>query len=726
MWVEADTNIPSGESLVRQILFGKRFFREEFGYESETLWLPDVFGYSAALPQLLKQTGIKYFMTTKISWNEYNKLPYDSFMWEGIDGSKVLTHFITTTEMDNLPEKFFTTYNGDINPGSVMGSWERYQQKNINEQVLISYGFGDGGGGPTKEMLEMSKRLSKGIPGCPTVELTTSKDFFDTLEKNVENNPKLPRWVGELYFEYHRGTLTTMARNKRYNRLAEIAYQELEWLCSMNQVLTRADYPTKEINMGWKMICLNQFHDIIPGSSIKKVYDDSKEHYEAILKEAKVLKQKAIEDIVNAMDIEQTSLIVFNPLSFERDEVVEFEYQGEKKSAYLTNIPSKGYRCYAINTITDSNANRIFLTPHKLENQFYEIMLNDEGEIISLMDKRHNRQVIKEDERANVFQAFEDKPHNWDAWDINIYYQEKMWSVHEDVTICIEELTDEKGTLCISRKFGKSTIRQYMTIFSHIDRIDFHTFIDWKETHVLLKVAFPVDIVATEATYDIQFGNIKRPTHWNTSWDMAKFEVCGHKWADISEDGYGVSLLNDCKYGFDIKDGVIRQTLLKSSTYPNPEADKELHEFTYSLYPHGGDWREGNTTQMAYRLNQPVTAVVKEVMEIMPKALCATHEMMDSRKKVSLGKTESFVSLSHHNVILETIKVAENGEGIIIRLYENYNRRTKINVNVIVKLNKVLRCDLEENTIDEVEISNSNSFDIEIKPYEVITLRLLY
>ncbi len=272
MWVEADCNLSSGESLVRQVLYGKQFFRNEFGMENRILWLPDVFGYSAALPQILKKSSVDYFMTTKISWNEYNKLPYDTFEWEGLDGTKILSHFITTANFDNLPERFFTTYNGFIDPNSVKGAWERYQQKDLSDEVLISYGHGDGGGGPTKEMLEVAKRLEKGIKGCPVVKLTTATDFFETLDKNVSDNHKLPRWVGELYFEYHRGTLTSMARNKRYNRKSEFLYENVEWLSSMAKAIDGLEYPKEAIDYGWEIICLNQFHDIIPGSSIKKKY----------------------------------------------------------------------------------------------------------------------------------------------------------------------------------------------------------------------------------------------------------------------------------------------------------------------------------------------------------------------------------------------------------------------------------------------------------------------
>ncbi|WP_256201103.1 alpha-mannosidase [Thermoanaerobacter thermocopriae] len=341
MWVEADTNLTSGESLVRQIMFGKRFFKKEFGVDNKILWLPDVFGYSAALPQILKKSGIDYFMTTKISWNEYNKMPYDTFMWRGIDGTEILTHFITTTDYVKGEAKgWFTTYNGFLNPSQVMGCWQRYQQKGINNYVLNSYGYGDGGGGPTKEMLEIGKRLAKGIPGVPKVRMGKAIDFFKQLEKNVKDNPRLPKWVGELYLEYHRGTYTSMARNKKYNRKIEFLNLDSELFSTMNMILQGKEYPQSEINKNWEITLLNQFHDILPGSSIKEVYEESKKQYEEINARGKNIINSALDSICSNINLKNISLVVFNQLSFERSDIVEFElpeswsdvlvYDGEK------------------------------------------------------------------------------------------------------------------------------------------------------------------------------------------------------------------------------------------------------------------------------------------------------------------------------------------------------------------------------------------------------------
>ncbi len=720
MWVEADCNLTSGESLVRQIIYGKRFFREEFGVENKILWLPDVFGYSAALPQILDKTGIEYFMTTKISWNEYNKLPYDTFEWVGIDGSKVLTHFITTANFDDLPEKFFTTYNGYIDAKSVKGAWERYQQKNLHNEVLISYGYGDGGGGPTKDMLEVAKRLEKGLKGAPKVQLTTSIDYFKHLKETVSGNPKLPKWVGELYFEYHRGTLTSMARNKRYNRKAEFLYEAVEWLSSISSHVTGAPYPKEELRHGWEIICLNQFHDIIPGSSIKKVYDDSKAQYEDIISSAEALKDKALHTIVSQINTDGDSVVIFNGLSFNRNELIILDYKGkaaiydgdcqldvqytdEQIMFYAEDIPAKGYKVYSIVKEEVEATTTLIVEKNYMENDFFKITFDQKGHMTSLMDKRVNREVLKEGERGNVLQAFEDKPHNWDAWDINIYYQEKMWEMDHVQSIEVIEKGPLKASIEIKRQFLDSTIAQIITIYKHTPKIDFDTTVDWKESHILVKAAFPVDIHSDKAVYDIQFGNVERPTHWNTSWDTAKFEVCGHKWADLSEDDYGVSLMNDCKYGYDIKDGCMRLTLLKSATSPNEEADKEVHYFKYTLYPHIGDWKKGGTVKEAYQLNLPVYT-----------ALTTTNNGV-------LPQTFSFISFDKENVYAEVVKQAEGTKETVIRVHECYNRRTKVKASFFKALTEVKECDLEERNIYQTIQCSDTSFEFEIKPYEIKT-----
>lgn len=730
MWLEADCNLTSGESLVRQIMFGKRFFKEEFGVESKVLWLPDVFGYSAALPQILKKSGVNYFMTTKISWNEYNKMPYDTFMWKGIDGTEVLTHFITTTDYkkEGSPTGW-TTYNGDINASQVMGCWQRYAQKDINNEVLNCFGFGDGGGGATKEMLEAYKRFEKGIPGAPRLKMGKALDYFEKLECKVKNNKKLPKWVGELYLEYHRGTYTSVARNKKFNRKTEFLNLEAELLSVLNSKLTASKYPDEKLKECWETTLLNQFHDIIPGSSIKEVYEDSKKQYEHINSVAKVIVEQAASDIASEISLAETSLVVFNQLSFERSAIAEFEipegwsevevYEGAKMLSsqrinddrvifFAEDVPAKGYKSFTLRKAVKDHFENTLLKAdvNKLENKFFKIKLDDMANLTSVYDKLNHREVLKEGQRGNVLQAFEDKPHNFDAWDINIYYQEKMWEVDKVESIKVLEHGPVRATLEIRRSFLNSEIVQLVHIYSHTPRIDFKTFIDWKEKQILLKAAFPVDIHTDKATYEIQYGNVERPTHWNTSWDFARFEVAAHKWADLSEEGYGVSLLNDCKYGHDIKDSTMRLTLLKSACEPNVDADREKHEFTYSLYPHSGNWKEGKVVQAAYSLNSPFTVKVEK-----------PHE----------GKLPSSLSLFNvdkENVIIEVVKKAEDSEAIIVRLYEYENRRTKVKLSSFRNIERAFECDLLENDISELSTDYS-SIDFEIKPYEIKTFKII-
>lgn len=736
MWLEADCNIASGEALVRQLLFGIRFFEKEFGVKNRILWLPDVFGYSAALPQILKKCGIDYFMTTKISWNEYNKIPYDSFMWKGMDGTEILTHFITTSDYkgNNWLASHTTTYNGNLIPNQIMGAWKRYQQKDLNNEVLVAFGYGDGGGGPTSEMLENARRMEKGIPGCPKVRIGNSLDYFKKLEMTVSNNKRLPKWVGELYLEYHRGTYTSMATNKKYNRKSEFLYQDAEMLSTLNDVAAGGgSYPQEKLNEGWETILLNQFHDILPGSSIKEVYEDSKEQYLEVLSKGSEIVKAALSNIASNIEIDSLSVVVFNQLGFNRSDVAELklpegfesveviDYSGRVVRSqvigeggdrrvifFAENVPAKGYKAFRLKQASAANAvlvDDMNINNQLLSNKYFEIKFDENSNIVSLVDKLNNRELLKSGQKANVIQAFEDKPHRYDAWDINIYYQEKMWEVNDVESIEAVERGPVRAGLKVKKKFLDSQIEQIIYIYNDVPRIDFASVIDWKEKQILLKAAFPVDIHADKATFEIQYGNVERPTHWNTSWDLARFEVCAHKWADLSEDGYGVSLLNDCKYGYDIKDSVARLTLLKSAIEPNEDADREIHEFTYSLYPHAGSWKEGKTVQMAYTVNCPMYTYIEQ-----------PHEG-------KLPAEFSMVNVDKENVVIEVVKKAEDNDDVIVRVYECYNRRTAAEISFFKELKEVWECDLLENNSSKLQV-DGKSFTFDIKPYEIKTFRI--
>ncbi|MDE7339093.1 MAG: alpha-mannosidase [Lachnospiraceae bacterium] len=720
MWVEADCNLTSGESLVRQFMYGKRFFREEFGVDNRILWLPDVFGYSGALPQIMKKCGIDYFMTTKLAWNQFNKIPYDTMMWRGIDGTEVLTHLITTLGVNQPIKDYFTTYNGMLHPDAIMGGWMRYQNKDINNDILVSYGYGDGGGGPTREMLETSIRMEKGVKGIPAVRQEFARTYFDELKERVAGNKRLPVWEGEFYFEYHRGTLTSMARNKRSNRKAELGLMDLEFLSvlaaqTMRETGAAVQYPEKELEAMWKLVLLNQFHDILPGSAIHEVYEVTKEEY------AKLAEQ------LSAMSAERrraaagkgNALTVFNTLGWERDDIVNlgtFEgnalvdedgtvYPVQKTKggsvAYIKNLPSKGYRSFMAAEPEKENRPFVLNGDYELETPFYVIKLDEQGMFTSIFDKENDREVIQAGERANLLRMYEDKPIYFDNWDIDIFYTEKFWDIDNVERMEWTEIGEVCAVLEIERKASNSTIFQKIIFYAESRRIDFVTDVDWKEHQTLLKVHFPVAVHTDEAAFDVQFGSLTRKTHQNTSWDVARFESCGQKWMDLSEGHYGVSLLNDCKYGHSVKDSNMALTLIKSGIEPNPTSDQEEHTFTYAIYPHAEGWRTAGTVQEAYELNQPLMA----------------------EKDTENGKSCSYASVAHSNVILETIKRAESGNGIVLRMYESENAYTKTKLTVNALFEKAYLCNLLEEIEGEAAV-NGNVIDVVLKPYEVVTVLL--
>ena len=734
MFVEADCNIASGEALVRQFVHGQRFFKEEFGVDNEILWLPDVFGYSAALPQILQKCGIPYFMTTKISWNEFNKMPYDTFEWEGIDGSRVLTHFVPTRDYNKAAveggteTEHFTTYNGYINPSQMKGAWARYSQKYLNEEVLCSFGFGDGGGGPTKDMLENQRRLAKGLPGMPRTKMSTAKEFFHVLDKHVTDKKYLPTWVGELYLEYHRGTYTSMARNKKFNRKAEFAYQNEEMYAMLDAQTAGGAYPEKELHEGWEVILRNQFHDILPGSSIKEVYDDSKAEYEGIFAENKALTDATLAHIAAGVKAPKHSLVVYNPNSAAAYDLVTFTvpegmgepavYDGETKLAvqktadgayvfFAAGVPGKGYKTYTVKEETADTTPTMEVSTEVMENEFFKVEYNEKGQFAKIYDKKADRDVLKPGKAGNVIVSYEDRPHNYDAWDVNNYYTEKSWDIDQVSAMEVVENGPVRACVKVERKYLDSTITQFIYLYHDIPRIDIKNVIDWKEHQIFVKDYFPIDVHTNEATFDIQYGNVKRDTHDNTSWDFAKFEVCHHKWMDVSEDGYGVSMLNDCKYGVGVRNGVIGMSMLKSAIHPNPEADKELHEFTYSIYPHQGGWREAGTVKQAYQINNPLTYSWKE------------------NEGGTLAPEYSLVSSDQDNAVIEVVKKAEDSDAVIVRLYECYNRRTPVTLIFGKELTSVVECNMMEEGADPVEFTG-NQATFEMKPYEIKTLKVTF
>ena len=696
MWLEADCNLSSGESLVRQIIYGKRFMREEFGVDSKILWLPDVFGYSAALPQILKKSGVNRFVTSKISWNETNTMPYDTFMWEGIDGTEIFSYFLTAQNHEQYKNhENYTKYNGTITPEMNLGTWERYQQKEYSNETIVTFGYGDGGGGPTEEMIETERRLEYGIPGMPKAQMSFVGDFLKRVEDNFCKSchvmNRTPKWVGELYLELHRGTYTSIAKNKRNNRKSELLCQESETVAVIDKVLNAGSYPQEELNNAWKTILLNQFHDIIPGSSIFEVYEESDRQYAELQDKIKIIRENKLQDIAD--NISKNGIMVYNPNAFKVSGYVD--YNGDV--IYAKDVPSLGWK---VITKDESVSKEVVVNKGMIDSPYYKILFDEYMNIISLFDIKNNREVIVAGKVANELYAFEDYPKFYDNWEISNYYKQKKYEIR-DVS-CVNEIRGNGfGGFEILRKYMNSTIKQRIIVYSENRRIDFENEIDWHEHQTLLKAVFPVDIHTNKATYDIQFGNVERPNYENTSWETAKFEVCAHKWVDLSEDDYGVSILNDCKYGHSILGNEMTITLIKCGTYPNPKADQGMHIFTYSLYPHNGNFKTGGTIEAAYFLNKPLIAF-----------------------KVS-GKGElpaeySLIKGDCENVIIETVKEAENGHGIVIRMYEAWNKKSVLTLNLGFNSHKISICDMLEKP--QKKIGAGNKVVLEVSNYEIVTL----
>jgi len=681
MWLEADSNLTSGESLVRQLMYGKKFIKDEFGIDSDTLWLPDVFGYSGALPQILKRAGVNKFFTAKISWNDTNKLPHDVFMWQGIDGTEIFASLING-------------YVQMLEPKDIYNSWKDFKDKSITNNTLVTFGWGDGGGGPTYEMLENHKRLKYGIPGMPKTVIEKEGKYFERVQKDFEKNSDMlknnAKWVGELYLEKHRATYTTVAKNKKNNRRSEFALLEAETLSILDKLINNAQYPKQELSDYQRNVLLNQFHDIIPGSSIKEVYDVTDVEYRNILNGTRNIIDDKLRKISDNIKTDG-GIFVYNPTPCDISAVVEVD----NKQIYAENVPAHGWKVVEENPVDMG----ITVNDYTIENDLIKVTFNDKYEIISVYDKECRREVIADNGIANRIEIFEDYPYDFDAWEICDYYTQKMW-VADDVT----EFEKLENGIKIKRLYGKSTITQIIKLNKNSKRIDFKTTVDWHEDHVLMKAAFPVDIHSNTATYEIQFGNVERPTHKNTSWDNAKFEVCAHKWADLSEGNYGVSLLNDCKYGHNVDGNVMKRTLLKAATYPYAEADKGMHEFTYSLYPHSGDYKSGNTIDEAFALNVGLEAI-----------------KVDKNDGV-LPQEYSLINTDMENVIIETIKEAEESEDIIVRLFESYNQKASGKIVTGFDFKKVYACDLLENV--ERELShNGREIELNIRNFEIVTLK---
>lgn len=690
MWVEADVNIPSGESLIRQFAYGKKFIKDEFGIDSEMLWLPDVFGLTAALPQIMKGCGIKYFMNAKITW-QYNggdPFPHTNFIWRGIDGSGILSH--VTQE-----------YAVEMTPSKVFEKWNMNKEKADVPAHMLPFGHGDGGGGATEIHLEYLER-EKDLEGMPKVICEAPNKFFELVENECEVNKE---YTGELYYTAHRGSYTSQANTKKNNRKCEMALREAElW-----SALCGNDTNKTELDGLWKKVLFNQFHDIIPGTAITKVYEIADKDYEFVLSGA----EKMLKGAIGGEKTDSEYITVYNSLSWDRNALIElpsgcgriFDLDGKEirtqkignKVCAIVSLPSVGYKSFRVekgfNVDALHTSNEICL-----ENELVKAVFNENGEVISFKDKKTGGEYLSEP--SNVFRMYRDAPTFFDAWDIDSFYEKEEVPIGSDVEICVENKGGLISTLKITRNIGKSNLTQRVSLRADSRQIDFETEIDWQETHKLLKVDMNTNIHTDGLISEIQFGHIKRPNHKNRNYDADRFEVCQHKWSALSESGRCAAILNDCKYGISAYGGRMSLTLLKSAAAPDPHADKGMHKLTYSLLISDKGICQSEVVRRAYELN------------------CLTFTASGNKGE------KSFVRIASPAVILETIKLAEDESGdIIVRLYESTGglKQTKIQFGFDIKEAYITNM-IEENT-GKIDVKN-NEISLELKAFEVKTIRI--
>lgn len=730
MWVEPDVNIASGESLVRQIMRGRKFHIENFNVTPKTVWLPDTFGYSANLPQIMEKSGLDYFVTSKLSWNDTDRHPYDTFFWRGIDGTVTKAQLITAQKYDS--EEIFTTYNGDLSVSETMGAWKRYEPKAAYNEVVMSYGYGDGGGGPTRAMIERGTRLERGIPGAPKVKLEGIVPFLNRLGAAMDATPaKFPTWNGELYLQYHRGTLTSVAKNKANNRNAERQLRELEFLGALALAQAGHAYPTETLAEFWELVLINQFHDILPGTSIPEVYVDSDNEYGRIFSTLSSQNGPWHAAAQAFAKPGTDQLRVLNFTSQNRAELVNLGEVGAGNGlatatgvtpiqktvradgstnnvAPVRNIAALGWTAAQVVTSAPTPKSTLSVSEKHLENELIKVTFDKAGEITSVFDKTRQREVLASGQAANRLIAYEDKPMEWDAWDIDRYFEEQFWPLADSPTkISVVETGPHRAAIRVERKYQKSLIVQVISLSAGARQIEFDTFIDWQERAQVIKAQFPFDLNISEIRSEIQFGHVKRPTHRNTTWDRARFEASMHRWVDISEADFGAALINDSKYAYDCHEQSVRLTLVRGSTFPDPSADLGEHRIRYALFIHEGVADLAQVHRAAERFNNPV-AVIGSTS---PQASAA-----QSFDQFSLAQ------VSGDNVTIETVKKAEKSDAMVLRVFEHANIRAETTISFGLKVKRVRVVNLmEEGPGKPLEIKD-NSISLSLRPFEITTL----
>lgn len=706
VWVEADTNIASGEALIRQVLYGTEFFKKEFGKVSKTYWLPDCFGFSWALPQIIKGCGMTNFITSKLSYNDTNKFPYSMFMWQGNNGDRVYAHLMRPA------------YNCHYNVEEIMTADAECNNKSDLNTSMSMYGYGDGGGGPTKNMLERGRRLQN-FPGLPATEIGHVDDFFETMAAHED---ELPVWNGELFYENHRGTFTSQAFVKKNNRKGEIMYTRNEMLGVLAEKLLGKEYPKEELEKGWRILMTNQFHDILPGSSIHEVFEDCRRDYAEMNKIGESIKDDEFKALNALVSADKNTVTVWNLASCESFEPIEVE--GVPEGMYVAADDGFSLPCAYIDgkfvflpDVLAPMSCRVFTlkegkTPYApveaeknlLENAMLRVELDDNGIITSIYDKINEREALNG--RGNILTISLDKCIHETAWNLELNYYKKMWELNEAESIEVIESNAVRGVIRIKRRFNKSLITQDIILYQNGESVVFDTTVDWHESDKVLKAGFDVSVIDTDATYDIAHGAFKRPTHWNTSFDLTRFEVAAHKWADLSEGGYGCSIINDCKYGYDIHNSHMRITLMRAPTCPDRTGDHGINTFKYAFYPHENDWRTA-TVQKALAFNIPPVAFYN-------------NEAVNG----SLGSEYSFVTADKKNITVDALKKAQDGNGYILRVVEDEQRRGKCRIDLGFGFDRIIECNMIEEDKAEIE-SDANGFEFTINPFEVKTFRII-
>ncbi|MGE7384524.1 alpha-mannosidase [Streptomyces sp. NPDC004126] len=674
MWVESDTNMVGGEAMARQFLYGKKFFLDEFGIETRNVWLPDSFGYTAAMPQLVRLSGAQWFLTQKICWSQVNRFPHHTFWWEGIDGTRVFTHFPPVD-----------TYNSDLGGAQLAHAARNYREKGRGSRSLVPFGWGDGGGGPTREMLARARR-QRDLEGSPRVEIERPDAFF---EKARAEYGDAPVWAGELYLELHRGTYTSQARTKQGNRRSESLLREAElWAATAAVRVPGHGYPYEDLERVWKTVLLHQFHDILPGSSIAWVHREARAAYEAVREELTAITLAAQTALAGTGEEE----LVFNCAPHERRGV----------PAGGAGRPRPAEQPV---TVEERHGGG-----HVLANGRLLVEVDGRGLIVSAYDLEEGREALAPGSAANLLQIHPDFPNMWDAWDVDAFYRNRVTDLTAVDSLEATGTGPDSCTVTVTRSFGSSTVTQAVTLRAGAKTVDITTDVDWHETEKFLKAAFPLDVKAERTASETQFGHVYRATHTNTSWEAAKFEICAHRWIHAEEPGWGVALLNDSTYGHDVtrhirEDGgqttTVRLSLLRAPRYPDPETDQGRHTLRFSLAPGAGI---GDAVREGHAFNLP------------------------ERTLVGAGPVAPLLAVDHDAVVVEAVKLAEDRSGdVVVRLYESRGGRAKAVLRPGFAVAEAVGTDLLERPLPGSAVgapAADGGIPLALRPFQIVTVRL--